>query len=568
MGGQRRKPPATANAASSAPGRRLTAWLPHPVQAALAAGTGLLLVLAYPNAGLWPLALVAHVPLLIALGGDDVRPRQAFVLGWISGFVLHATTFSWLSFTLIEMSDAPAPLAWLGVVAHGLAVGLHRAVWAWLLTRHWPGMLPRDTDGWWPVVRWVAAAASLWVAIEFTLPFLFPWYLGNALYPAPILLQVADLIGIPLVSALTMAVSLLAFAAWRLVGRARLLALAALVVLVALWTGYGAWALARIDAVPAERSFTGALVQANVTIAEKKALAPGPRIPMFNRVARLSETEVFAAEDDDKPDLLVWPEGALPFFFVPSELETPGRAPPVLLEITRRVLGLAERWGRPFLFGSSRRLDPQWQQRARNAAILTQPGTPRQIYDKQILVPFGEYLPGRDLLPEGFKVPGVSNMGAGDGPVRMVATSPAGTKTELGVNICYEGLFLGSMWSWMQSADVLINLTNDVWFGPGNASELHLMVHLARAVELRRPLWRATATGVTASIDAAGRVIARLPPRTEGVLRVDAAIRPLDSVFRHVGPVPVYVWVVAVWCLVVWRGRKSRQMAGEAGAQS
>jgi apolipoprotein N-acyltransferase len=126
------------------------------------------------------------------------------------------------------------------------------------------------------------------------------------------------------------------------------------------------------------------------------------------------------------------------------------------------------------------------------------------------------------------------------------------------VNICYEALFGDFLRTEGKTADVLVNLTNDVWFGPPPAGELHLMVQQARPIELRRPLLRSTTTGVSACFDANGRILQRTPSFQEATLRCDAQVKDLDSPYRWWGDLPMWGLTLAAAVLALLGRRHQR----------
>ncbi len=509
--------------------------------------TGLLLAAAYPSLGAWPLALCGWTPLLLRLRRGDLSLAGAAGLGLLAGTLLHVVVFHWIADTMRDMSGFPMPLAAAVVLLYGAGMGLHQAATAAMVAAH-------RRSGWRLGLAPVVAALAV-LSAEVIVPYQFPWFLGNAFYTAPWLHQAADLIGIWGVSAAAIACSallaeLIAEPARR--GRNGV----SLAALLALWLGYGALRIEALESTPATRTVRGLLVQHNPSLREKKAESPKPRLPMLARAKALTQKAEL-----EEVDLIVWSEGALPFFYVPSEVDgrAPdakpiGRANALLRGMTREIDALAEELGKPMIVGTLRRLDPDWRERARNAALVLVPGRPRAFYDKQRLVPFGEYMPGRDLVPAlAESIPGISDIGAGEG----AAVFDVGV-ARAGLSICYENLFPALVHDLHRDAEVLINLTDDVWFGRSNAPELHLMVQAARAVELRRPLWRATATGHTAAIDAAGRVVARAPWFSATTLKVEAEVREMGSPFRLWGVWPAWLLALAGVALVGWCWRRAR----------
>ena len=508
------------------------------VLAALA--SALLLVLAYPGVGVGPLALLGWAPLLWRLRRGDVDPVGAAWLCGITGTVLHVVVFHWIAHTMEVMSELPPMLAGFALLAYGVGMAPHQALVAAAVA--WWVRRPQRSGAW----PWVAAWAVL--ATEVAIPYQFPWYLGSALYATPMLHQAADVIGIVGVSWLCAAVAGLLVQAVAEPAR-RVATLAQLTVLLAAWLGYGVMRLEQVESAPVSRTVQGLLVQHNPSLDEKRSPRPQPRLPMLHRAALLTRKA-----NRDGLDLIVWSEGALPFFYVPTEVGAPGEAQPpgksntLLRRVTKDVDAMARELNIPWIFGSLRRLDPEWTELARNSAIIWVPGQERRFYDKRLLVPFGERMPGREWIPAlAEAVPGVSNLGVGDGPTVVEIRG-----VRYGLSICYENLFGDFVYGAHLDADVLINLTDDVWFGESNATELHLMVQSARAVEMRRPLWRATATAVTSSIDAAGRVIKRAPLFEATTLRVTAAVRALDAPFRWWGPWPARILATLGFGTALW----------------
>ncbi len=517
-------------------------WWPAVASAALA-------ILAFPPFDVWPLAFVAWVPLLAWLPRVQPSPRQAFQAGWLAGTLLHLVFYWWLVHTMQAMSGFPWILALILHLIYAAVMGLHQGLALWLVR----ALVPVAAVGPVRALGRALAMGAIWAAVEFAVPYLFPWYQGNAFFRVPILEQVADIVGIPGVSLLCLAVSsLLAQALAAKPVRWPLLAPVALI--LALWLGYGAWRIAQVDAAPVQKTLRTLVVQGNATLHEK--LSEGTkRLPMLARPERLTR-----AEDLTDIDLVIWPEGTLPFFWVEDPVgdKEPGkpaqktRAPQILRDMKWRVLQLEKTIQRPLLTGSLRRPEMLWREEARNSAILFRPDASLQYYDKKILLPFGEYLPGTSLIPAlKESIPGVSHMDPG---VLSGQMDVAGVK--LLVNICYEALYPAFLRAEGPNAEVLVNLTNDIWFGPDPAPTDHLMVQTARPVELRRPLVRSTATGITVYVDAAGRMHEPTDLNVEAVRRWQVPVKALDSPYRVWGDAPMWLLTAGVVLAAVWR-RKS-----------
>jgi apolipoprotein N-acyltransferase len=487
---------------------------------------------AYPDASLVPLAFPALVPLLMATALPGWRQR--FGVGLAFGTAYCALTFHWIHHTLVSMTGLPSVAAALVTALFALASGLHHAGFAVL-----GGLVRRGSGAGWP---W--ALAACWVTLEAAFPHLFPFHIANIFYALPVAVQVADLTG-PYGTGF--AVVCVVGASMQAVSRRTLrpLALPAL-----LWVAvlvYGVARMSAIDGTAPERVWRVGMVQPNLTTDDKQRKGD-ERVANYRRA--VSGTR---ALDGLPLDLIVWPEGAFPFYIRPTPLaggdddRTWGRVLAEDLEAVVRARGV------PFVVGSLRRPEPG--ARSRNAALHYGPdGAVRAVYDKRVLVPLGERIPLADTFPALTELGGgLTHMDPGEDGVLFdiggVTVQPS---------ICYEAVFarftrLASLGP--PRADVLLNLTNDVWFGPRSAPELHLMVQVMRAIELRLPLVRSTNSGVSAFVDAAGRIQARTAVGEATTLTDTVLIRDLASPYREAGDVFLYAAAFAA-AVAGWRGRK------------
>ena len=199
---------------------------------------------------------------------------------------------------------------------------------------------------------------------------------------------------------------------------------------------------------------------------------------------------------EDGVDLVVWPEAAVPFFFQ-SDVTYRGR-----------LLDLSQKTKTPILFGS-----PAFRPRGgavtlfNRTYLLSPQATVIDHYDKMILTPFGEYVPFQDGLFFFVQkmVEGIGDFAPGSRPT--VFTLPFGTFSVL---VCYEGVFPELARDFVRrGAALLVNVTNDAWFGETSAPYQHLVMEAMRAVENRVPLVRAANTGISAIVDIDGRITAR-----------------------------------------------------------
>ena len=477
---------------------------------ALASAAGALTWLAFPPASAWPLLLPAVAGLAWAIERTPGK-RGAFGAGLAFGTVWHGLAFAWVQHTLVEMSGLPGWAAWLGVLLFGLWQGLAAGLWA--VIRRWLGAGPLAD----------VAAAAAWAALDLAWPWIFPLPLAACLYRAPVLTQACDLAGVTGLSALAL------FAGMRLAAalgagvpmKARASRLGLGVALPALLVAaYGAVRLAAADA-PAARTLRVGWVQASALPEEKRSKNPRERIAVVER--EWAEMEKLVPRG---LDLMVLPEGGFTFYFQDDASDRLSFVPDVR-RWSLKFLGFPKETGVPFIFGSLRKVGG----RSRNAAFVVERGRPPVIYDKRRLVPFGERIPFGDEIPwlQG-KVQGMAHLEPGTGSPLVTI---AGLTAHL--SICYEAIYPVTVAAESRGADLLVNLTNDEWFGPTSAPEMHLMTQTFRSIETRKPLVRVTNTGISVWFDAFGRAHGRtgLFTREAGVWEV-----PVQSSWTLFGAAP------------------------------
>lgn len=431
-----------------------------------------LLILTFPRFDLTWLAPVALAPLLVAAARER-RPGRRFLLGWVAGIVYWFGVCYWIQFVLATHGGLGEVAGWAVFLLFCFAKALHLAVFALLA-----GVLMR---------RWYAipAAAALWTAIEATHGTLgFAWLaLGNAGIEMGVPMRLAPVTGVHGISFLfAVLAAALASAALRRPRRE-------LAWLVALPL------LALLPALPAaERGReTAVLVQPNLS--ETEDWTRQKLDETVRTMASLSLTTALRG-GPQAPALIVWPEVPAPFYYD----EDP--------EFRTAINSLA-RASRAYVMvgvvGHTPAREP-----LNSAALVSPEGTLVSRYDKVNLVPFGEFVP----WPFGFanKISTeVGDFAAG----RQAVVSAAGNHL-LGGFICYESVFPNFVRRFAAGgAEVLINLSNDGWFGQTSARAQHLKIVRMRAAENRRWILRATNNGITASIDPAGRLRGTLPHFTQ-----------------------------------------------------
>lgn len=482
------------------------------VLAALVSGG--LLALAFPGTGDqgW-LAFGALVPLLAVI--DDVSWRRAGWLGFVAGLVFWLATISWVAQTMVRYGGLPWFQAY--VLLFGLAgyLALYLAAFCALLSRR------RRRSS----VLYVVEAASLWVALEFLRTYLlsgFPWnLLAYSQHENLALIQVAAVTGVYGVSFVVLAVN---------AALARVVQVRGSWIQVAppLGTAALCWALAvgagwlQAPTPDPKDTIRVALVQGNIEQGVKWD-------PTWQQKTLDTYRHLTLEAARKRPGLIVWPETAVPFFL----REDPRRG---------EVEAMAREAGTYLLVGTPDRDAGS----PRNAALLLGPdGRILGRYDKQHLVPFGEYIPLRRLLFFANVLAGGTIGAFTPGREATVFSASIG---RFGVVICYEAIFPGQVRTFfLQGADFLINITNDAWFGRSAAPAQQLAMAAFRAVENRAYLVRAANTGVSAIVAPDGRVLQASELFTTAVIWGTIAPRPGLSLYTRYGD--LFAWGTVVVAL-------------------
>jgi len=516
--------------------------------------SSLLQVLIFPLPGLYILSWVAFAPLIVALlrarpaGALEIegsvnlqaaKPGQAFLLAYISGTLWYAGTCYWIYDTMHQYGGLSKPLALLALFLFCLYLGLYHGLFGLLLSLLvGPG---RDNR------RALLAAPFLWVAVELarTLITGFPWnLLGTAQVDNISLSRITTWTGVYGVSFEIMLVNVAITAAFLVPRKKRnTLLIASLTAAVVLQAGR----LVDAPSLPADHA--ALLVQENIPVDEtwtrdtfKRTLDELTELSVSGFRTHTSVPDIKMA----KIDLIVWPESPAPFF----------ASDPLFREPVSNMAREAHAWVVTGAIGST----PAMQSGASNlasqvfnsAALISPSGDWTARYDKVHLVPFGEYLPFPSLFAfAGGLTKEVGEFEAG----RSRAPLVAGDK-KLGVFICYESVFPGEVRQFAdQGAEVLVNLSNDGWYGDSGAYAQHLNQTRMRAIENDRWISSSTDTGVTASIDPYGRIVARLPRKERGALIAPYALTSVTTFYTRHGDWFAYACAIISLGALLWRSR-------------
>src|SRR4030042_2628446 len=446
---------------------------------------GILLTLPFPKFGLSQVAWISFIPLFMALEG--ATPRKAFFLGWITGIVHFSTLLSWVTVSMMHYGNLSEATSFFLLILLSSYLGLYVGAFGGLL------IFFRNRFCIEPAV----IAPVVWTLLEFLRAYLlsgFPWgLLGYSQYQNLFLIQISDITGVYGVSFLIVLanVSLYLIVKWT---RFRVNPFPFLYTIVTLGIllsviFYGHVRIEKIkNANKNSIHLQVSLIQGNIDQAQKWD-------PAYTNETLATYKSLTVKAAKDHPDLIFWPETAVPCYFSPEH------------EYGPFFLSLAKKVNAPILFGSL-----AYEQRSKpedykyfNSAFLVSPEDKKvSQYDKVHLVPFGEYVPLKPFLPFVEKMV----VGVGDFSPGKNFTLFAIPRARCGVLICYEIIFPNLSRNYCKSgANFLVTITNDAWFGRSSAPYQHFSMAAFRAVENRVFVARAANTGITGFVDPNGKIV-------------------------------------------------------------
>jgi apolipoprotein N-acyltransferase len=488
----------------------------------LAVASGIALSFSFPNYNLPLLAWIAIALLMLASIG--ARTCDAALFGFINGALFYPLSLPWIATVMRQYGNNISWLAADGILAlMTLAGTLFPLVFAILVAR-----VSKKNIG-----IACALAPFLWVALEFgraNLPIIgFPWnLLGYAASGNLAFLQLTSITGIYGLSLLVAAFN--ASLAWMLASpsrKSRRITIGAAVALIVI-------AIFGPHFVPQARAdHVAHLVQTDLP---QEEMYPSNWMQIHAAdMAQLESISIQAARQ--KPGVIIWPEVPAPF-----SLQDP--------QFAAIADQIARQSGQDFLVGV---VDwsgaARFQGNASNSAVLLDPNGQRQFtYDKIHLVPFGEYVPLRKYLFFAHSL--IDSIGDfTPGREYSVGTLDGG---RFSVFICYEAIFSSEIRRFAKNgAQLLINISNDGWFGRSSAPPQHVMMARVRAVENHRWLLRCTNTGFTVDVDPYGRIVAHLPRFTRGQLDAPYAFRSDETLYTRFGAWLAWLSLIAAIALLI-----------------
>ena len=505
-----------------------------------------------PTNWFW-LHLFGFVPALAVFA--RLNGRRALLAGWLVGVAANCSIFSWIIYTVETFSNLPLALAVGALLLFSLAFGFYMAVFAW-------GFAPirRASGSYWPIT-----VAMWFTAVEYLNPQLFPYYQGVTWYQQSSFFLVTGLTGVAGISffmLLSNGILLELWQRWRspagmVVDRGLGLSLALWSIFVVVAFGFSSYQLDRIEVAEASAPRVKlALVQANQNVFERRAMEQqgfqrqrSAQVPKGEWRSAITEDlvalsrEAYSADPDI--DVFVWPEGAI------------RRSPKS--RMNRSIRELVQTTGAELWTGGGlARRDARGERVSLNSAFRVWPaqqgGEPRfdPSYDKNILLPFGEFMPLEDHFEVLRKIQGVGDFQAGDG--LTLFGSPGADFVFL---ICYEAIRHRYVRGGVAAgADLLVNITYDAWFGDTDCPHQHLMLSALQSAQYGVPLVRAATTGISASVDARGRIVASTDLFERDVLVVEVPRVRVPTPYLKLGDWFAQLCAVLSFALLVlgWRG--------------
>ena len=493
------------------------------------------------------------VPLLWAIlspgTAEAPRPlRRGFLLAYLCGVLWYIGNCYWVRDTMMRYGDMPPMAPTLLLLGYSLVLGLYFGLFGLFVV-----LVRRATDS----TRLALAAARITSV---------PWdQLGYSQVDNALVNQLAPWTGVYGISFLLVAANAFLAEFLTIQGRSiRSRRRMAWIVIGSGLLGDAMFGYRFLPPTPAPTA-TAVLIQPNLDVAGDNAWA-GPEwdrhIAEFKRlageqcktyIAGIPQTgaplgEIVCPPYATHPDLVVWPESPAPFF------ENEPRFRQALEAIARQeqaplVVGN---------IGTDFSADEQAWHTYNSALVVGADGARVGRYDKFHLVPFGEYIPFQNLLTFAHKLTGrVSSFTRGDERKVFILPGPNGERHRYGVFICYEAVFADEVREFARlGAEVLVNISDDGWYGDTSAPWQHLNMARMRAIENRRWILRDTNNGITAVIDPYGRVRQSIPRHAVDALPAQYGFRGDVTFYTAHGDVFAWLCVLLSFVVVAWSGRK------------
>jgi apolipoprotein N-acyltransferase len=485
--------------------------------------SGILLILSFPNVDLEFLAWFALVPLFYAVEGKSLW--NSFKLGFLTGILSFLGILYWIIVAVHTYGNVPlilsGPILLLLVVYLSLFIGAFTTLTRFIQKRS--GL---------PIIFFTPL---LWVALEYLRSFLltgFPWAnLSYSQYLNLPFIQMADITGSYGLSFVIVLVNATLFHTLRQQVKKRF-PFKEVIVTVIILLGFLIYGYIKMESVDRQMVQSPplkiGLVQGNIDQSIKWD-------PSFQRETLKIYDKLSSKVAEEKPDLIIWPETATPFFFQDAK-----EFQPFILDIPKKTHAF-------LLFGTpSYKIQKGKIDHYNSAYLLSPSGEIAGKYDKIHLVPFGEYVPMQDLL---FFI-GSLGEGIGDFKSGKEIYNFSLPQGQFGVLICFEIIFPDLCRRFIKKgANFLVTITNDAWFGRTSAPSQHFSIATFRAVENRVFIARAANTGITGIIDPKGKILKKGGIFAEESMNGTIRLSSHKTFYTLYGD--LFAWICAILSLLI-----------------
>lgn len=495
-----------------------------PVNLALSVASGILLFLSFPKFGLGIFAWFSLVPLLYVLRGKT--PSEGFILGLITGLVYNTGIIYWITFVVIRYGYLPFYLGVSVMLLLAVCLSMYVSLFS-------AGVVFFGRRG----IPEIISAPLLWICLEYGKSHLFtgfPWEnLAYSQYLSTFLIQIADVTGIYGISFVVVFINCVFYDLIFNRKNKRKVLFEVLIgcLLITLILCYGVLRVFDLkDTLQGVKATKIALIQGNIDQSIKWDVN-------YQRETLDIYRELSFGVLQSKPELIIWPETATPFFFQDID------------DKHMDVLDVAKKANAYFLFGSPGFEKEKDKIYYFNSAYMISPeGSVAGRYDKVHLVPYGEYVPFSSFFSFlGKLVAGVGDFRSGKGFHPLVMDG-----NKIGVLICFESIFPEISREYGKNgASLLVNITNDAWFGITSAPYQNLSMTMFRAIENRVSIARAANTGISAIIGPTGEIISKTELFKRTVLTGTVQLVDFKTFYSRHGDLFTYFCFLSLFLLFI-----------------
>jgi apolipoprotein N-acyltransferase len=494
----------------------------------LAAISGALLALSFPKYGYGYLTWIALVPLFWAIRETGLV-RQGLILGFISGMFCYIGLIYWITFVVVNYGYLPIYLGIILMFLLAAYMSLYIGVFAAGI------VFFRDK------VALYFIAPALWICLEYGKSHLFsgfPWEnLGYSQYQNQYLIQFADIAGVFGLSFLIVLVNASLFELVTKRSKKEFISVAVVILIIACTIIYGVNRSKQVNAAMENApKIKVSLIQGNIDQSIKWN-------DDFQKETIIKYEQLSLQNALSERGLIVWPETAVPFNYQDAN------------NFQKQIMDIPRKMKSWFIFGSTSYKKSESNTDYYNSAYLLSPeGEIVGKYDKVHLVPYGEYVPLRQIFPFiGKLTAGMGDFSAGTGykPLSM-------DNKKIGILICYEGILpLAARTYKNNGAELLVNITNDAWFGATSAPFQHFSMSIFRAVETRLYLVRAANTGISGIVNPQGKILAQTKIFEKDSLNGDVKFLNIQTIYAQYGDVLAIICFILVffYLILVLNGR-------------